>query len=109
MVKGFVSNLNNLEGIDRGKPVGVYAFVPVDLSGGKKNPDVVGFIPVTDVEALKRQAHLSKRTLARSDRQAEPLRVQDPGKDALRAIDQGTPSSARRRSCSTTPCHPLPL
>lgn len=59
MIRGFVTNLNNLEGIDRTKPIGVYAFVPVDLTSGNKDPDIVAFIPVTNVEALQKTAHLS--------------------------------------------------
>lgn len=59
MIRGFVTNLNNLDGIDRTKPIGLYAFVPLDLSGGKKDPDIVGFIPVTSVESLQKTAHLS--------------------------------------------------
>lgn len=59
MIRGFVTNLNNLDGIDRTKPIGVYAFVPVDLTSGNKDPDIVAFIPITNVEALQKTAHLS--------------------------------------------------
>jgi hypothetical protein len=59
MIQGFVTNLNNLDGIDRTKPIGFYAFVPLDVTSGKKDPDIVAFIPVTSVEALQKTAHLS--------------------------------------------------
>ena len=89
MVQGFVANLNNLEGIDRTKPVGVYAFFPVDLGGGKKDPDIIGFIPVTDIEALKKTAHLSNVLSLEATDKPNRYEFKTPEKTFAVLIDQG--------------------
>ncbi len=89
MVRGFITNLNNLEGIDRTKPMGAYAFFPSDLGSGKKDPDIVGFIPVTDVEALKKTAHLSNVLSLEPTDQPNRFEFKTPEKTLAVLIDQG--------------------
>lgn len=89
MVKGFLTNLNNLEGIDRTKPAGAYAFFPLDLGGGKKDPDVVGFIPVTDIEALKKTAHLSNVLSLEPTDKPNRFEFKTPEKTLFVLVDQG--------------------
>ncbi len=48
-----LAGLNNLDGIDRTQPFGVFAFLPLDVAVGNASPELVGFIPITDMEALK--------------------------------------------------------
>lgn len=89
MVRGFITNLNNLEGIDRTKPVGAYAFFPSDLGSGKKDPDIVGFIPVTDLESLKKTAHLSNVLSLEPTDQPNRFEFKTPEKTLAVLIDQG--------------------
>ncbi len=89
MVKGFITNLNNLEGIDRTKPVGAYAFVPLDLGSGKKDPDVIGFVPVTDIEALKKTAHLSNVLSLEATVKPNRYEFKTPDKTLFVLVDQG--------------------
>lgn len=89
VVKGFLTNLNNLEGIDRTKPVGAFAFVPLDLGSGKKDPDVVGFIPVTDVEALQKTAHLSNILSLQPTDKPNRYEFKTPEKTLFVLVDQG--------------------
>ena len=89
MVRGFITNLNNLEGIDRTQPVGVYAFLPIDLGGGKKDPDIIGFIPVTDIEALKKTAHLSNVLSLEATDKTNRYEFKTPEKTFSVLIDQG--------------------
>ena len=89
MVKGFLTNLNNLDGIDRAKPMGAFAFVPLDLSGGKKDPDIVGFIPVTDIEALQKTAHLSNVLSLEATDKPNRYEFKTPEKTLFVLLDQG--------------------
>ena len=89
MVKGFLTNLNNLGGIDRTKPMGAYAFVPLDLGGGKKDPDIVGFIPVTDIEALQKTAHLSNVLSLEATDKPNRYEFKTPEKTLFVLLDQG--------------------
>ena len=100
MVKGFITNLNNLDGIDRTKPVGAYAFMPLDLGGGKKDPDVVGFVPLTNIEALQKTAHQASDALMKTARLGNVLSLEPtdkpnryeyktPDKTLFVLIDQG--------------------
>ena len=89
MVKGFLTNLNNLDGIDRAKPMGAFAFVPLDLSGGKKDPDIVGFIPVTNIEALQKTAHLSNVLSLEATDKPNRYEFKTPEKTLFVLFDQG--------------------
>lgn len=89
MVKGFLANLNNLEGIDRTKPMGAFAFLPIDLSGQNKDPEIVGFIPVTDVEALLKTAHLSNILSLEPTDKPNRYEFKTPEKTLFVLIDQG--------------------
>jgi hypothetical protein len=89
MVRGFITNLNNLEGIDRTKPMGAYAFVPIVLGNGKKDPDVVGFIPVTDVETLRKTAHLSNVLSLEPTDKPNRYEFKTPEKTLFVLVDQG--------------------
>lgn len=89
MVKGFLTNLNNLDGIDRAKPMGAFAFVPLDLSGGKKDPDIVGFIPVTNIEALQKTAHLSNVLSLEATDKPNRYEFKTPEKTLFVLLDQG--------------------
>ena len=89
MVKGFLTNLNNLDGIDRTKPMGAYAFVPLDLGGGKKDPDIVGFIPVTNIEALQKTAHLSNVLSLEATDKPNRYEFKTPEKTLFVLLDQG--------------------
>ncbi len=54
-VRGFLTGLNDLRGIDRDRPLGMMAFLgPPDL----EEPRPVLFVPVTDVEELLKTARL---------------------------------------------------
>ncbi len=88
MVMGFLANLNNLGGIDRAKPVGAFAFLPLDLSG-KKDPDVVGFIPVTDIEALQKTAHISNVSSLEATDTPNRYEFKTPDKTLFLLHDQG--------------------
>jgi len=57
-IHGIVVNLNDLRGIDRERPVGVLVYTPHE-PGGK--PDVVGFVPVADMEALQVTVRISNQ------------------------------------------------
>jgi len=89
MVRGFLTNLNNLEGIDRSKPIGAYAYLPLDLSGGKKDPDIIAFIPVTDIEALKKTAHLSNVLSLEPTDKPNRYEFKTPEKTFSVLVDQG--------------------
>ena len=89
VVKGFLTNLNNLEGIDRTKPMGAYVFVPLDLGSGKKDPDVVGFVPVTDIEALQKTAHLSNVLSLEPTDKPNRYEFKTPEKTLFVLVDQG--------------------
>ena len=89
MVKGFLTNLNNLDGIDRAKPMGAFAFVPLDLSGGKQDPDIVGFIPVTNIEALQKTAHLSNVLSLEATDKPNRYEFKTPEKTLFVLFDQG--------------------
>jgi hypothetical protein len=49
MIKGFLAQYRNLEGLDKTKPLGVFVFLNEGIS---PQPTVVGFVPVKDLEAL---------------------------------------------------------
>ena len=89
MIRGFVTNLNNLEGIDRTKPIGVYAFVPIDLTSGNKDPDIVAFIPVTNVEALQNTAHLSNVLSLEGTDKADRYEFKTPEKTFAVQVQNG--------------------
>ena len=89
MVRGFITNLNNLEGIDRTKPMGAFVFFPSDLGSGNKDPDIVGFIPVTDIEALKKTAHLSNVLSLEPTDKTDRFEFKTPEKTLAVLIDQG--------------------
>ncbi len=89
MIQGFVTNLNNLEGIDRTQPMGIYAYLPLDLGGGKKDPDVVGFIPIKDIESLKKTAHLSNVLSLEATDKPNRYEFKTPEKTLFVLIDQG--------------------
>lgn len=98
MIQGFITNLNNLEGIDRKQPIGLYAFVPLDISGGQKDPDIVGFIPFTSVEALQKTAHLSNVLSLESTGTTDRYEFKTPEQTLAVKIQQGiayiTPKAA---------------
>lgn len=48
-----VAGLNSLQGIDRRQPFGIFAFLPIDIAAGNASPELVGFIPITDMDALE--------------------------------------------------------
>ncbi len=89
VVKGFLTNLNNLEGIDRTKPAGAFVFFPLDLGGGKKDPDVVGFIPVTDVEALQKTAQVGNVLSLEPTDKPNRFEFKTPEKTLFVLVDQG--------------------
>ncbi len=89
MVKGFLTNLNNLDGIDRTQPMGAFAFVPLDLSSGKKDPDIVGFIPVTDIEALLKTARISNVLSLEATDKPHRYEFKTPEKTLFVLHDQG--------------------
>ena len=49
MIKGFLAQYRNLEGLDKTKPLGVFVFLNEGIS---PQPTVVGFVPVKDLDAL---------------------------------------------------------
>ena len=55
LLRGFLANLNNLKGIDRSRPIGFFAYAPVHPG---TEPAAAFFVPVDDVEALKKTVHL---------------------------------------------------
>ncbi len=87
MIRGFVTNLNNLDGIDRTKPIGVYAFVPVDLTSGNKDPESWPSSP-SPTWSPAEDSSSEQCALTRRDRQGRPVRVQDPREDLRRAGPQ---------------------
>lgn len=50
MIKGFLAQYRNLDGIDKTKPLGAFVFLKEGIS---PQPEVVGFIPIKDLDALK--------------------------------------------------------
>ena len=89
VVRGFITNLNNLEGVDRSQPIGAFAYLPLDLSGGKKDPDIIAFVPVTDVEALKKTAHLSNVLSLEPTDKPNRYEFKTPEKTFSVLVDQG--------------------
>jgi hypothetical protein len=57
-IHGFLLNLNNLKGIDRGRPIGAMLYVPTD---GGKDPDVIGFIPISSINDLQATLRISNQ------------------------------------------------
>ncbi|WP_145102647.1 hypothetical protein [Gimesia panareensis] len=50
MIKGFLAQYRNLEGIDKTRPLGAFVFLKEGIS---PQPEVVGYIPIKDLDALK--------------------------------------------------------
>lgn len=50
MIKGFLAQYRNLEGIDKTRPLGVFVFLKEGIS---PQPEIVGYIPIKDLDALK--------------------------------------------------------
>ncbi len=57
-IHGFLLNLNNLKGIDRGRPIGAMLYVPTN---GGKDPDVIGFIPISSISDLQSTLRISNQ------------------------------------------------
>jgi len=95
-VRDFVAHLNNLEGVDRTQPVGVFAFLPLDFANGKKDPDFVGFLPVTDLEALKKTLQVSQALSLESTDKPNRYEFKASGKSYSVQIDQGYALIAER-------------
>ncbi|RLS59004.1 MAG: hypothetical protein DWH91_01360 [Planctomycetota bacterium] len=89
VVTGFLANLNDLKGIDRTRPVGVYLYVPVDFSGSNKQPDIVGFVSVTSIEDLKQTAHLSNQISLVDGKAANRYELTTPEKTLQIRIEDG--------------------
>lgn len=49
MIKGFLAQYRNLEGLDKSKPLGVFVFLDKGIS---PQPVVVGFVPIQDLDEL---------------------------------------------------------
>lgn|GEM_PF-2032335 len=49
MLKGFLAQYRNLEGLDKTKPLGVFVFLNEGIS---PQPTVIGFVPVKDLDEL---------------------------------------------------------
>lgn len=49
MIKGFLAQYRNLEGLDKSKPLGVFVFLEKGIS---PQPVVVGFVPIKDLDEL---------------------------------------------------------
>lgn len=89
VVTGFLANLNDLKGIDRTRPVGVYLYVPVDFSGSNKQPDIVGFVSVTSIEDLKQTAHLSNQISLVDGKTANRYELTTPEKTLQIRMEDG--------------------
>jgi hypothetical protein len=55
LLRGFLTNLNNLQGIDRHRPLGLVVYAPQTLGG---EPRTAVFVPVDDLDALKTTVRL---------------------------------------------------
>ncbi len=84
-LRGIITSLNDLQGMDRGRPVGLLLYPP---SAGAGDPDAIAFVPVTSMEDLQVSLKISNQvSLApleeegrwelRGPDNAVPIRVQD--------------------------------
>ncbi|MBX3441278.1 MAG: hypothetical protein KF774_02640 [Planctomyces sp.] len=85
-VRGLVANLNELKGIDRGRPLGVMVFFPQTLGA---DPDAAVFIPVADIEQLKSTARLGNVISLEDDAQPGRLVLKTPEKSIPVRLEHG--------------------
>lgn len=67
VVKGVIANLNNLEGIDRTQPIGLYAFLPSDLGGGQKRSRHCRLYPGDRCRSVEEDGSSEQRPVAGVD------------------------------------------
>ncbi len=77
IVRGFLANLNDLQGLDRARPIGVYLyFRPLESS----EPQPVLFFPVADIDDLVRSVRLGNALhLKKTDRDDRLTLVTEDG------------------------------
>lgn len=79
-IRGIITNLNGLKGIDRGRPVGVLVYPP---ASGMGDPDVVAFIPVSSMEDVQVSLKISN--------QVSVVKGDGEGRWELRGPDRSIP------------------
>lgn len=89
MVKGFLTNLNDLKGIDRTLPIGVMAYVPLNLEQVTREPEVIGFLPFNNVEELRKTFHLSNLISLEPTAQPDRFELKTTEKTLYVKLDQG--------------------
>lgn len=85
LVEGF----NNLKGLDRTQPFGVFAFLPLDIAAGNANPELVGFVPITDPEALKKTLASTSAMTMSSAQKPNRYELAVSGRTFQALVDQG--------------------
>lgn len=84
-----VKGLNNLKGLDRTQPFGVFAFLPIDIAAGNASPELVGFVPVTDMEALQQTVSSAPDLIASSTGTQNRYELSVAGRTFQSVMDQG--------------------
>lgn len=84
-----VAGLNNLEGLDRTQPFGVFAFLPIDIAARNAGPELVGFVPITDMEALQQTVTSSSAFTASPAGGENRYQLTAAGRTFQALVDQG--------------------
>lgn len=84
-----VKGLNDLKGLDRTQPFGVFAFLPLDMAAGNANPELVGFVPITDMEALQQTVSSTSALIASSTGTQNRYELAAAGRKFQALVDQG--------------------
>ncbi len=88
-LKDLVASLNHLDGLNRTQPVGVFAFLPLDIASGNKDPELVGFLPITDMELLKKTVSSTSSLAATASDKPNRYELKVAGKSYQALVDQG--------------------